>query len=146
MPLAILLAIVGGAALVVQNALMVTIARGGVSLTGALFVNSAVGLFLLGMIETWRGGPGFAIDLAGRAQYWFLLPGILGTAFVFASLYGYRHQGAATTIVLVVAAQLVTGLAFDAAGLTGTARAITAERIVGVALLFAGAFLVVRGR
>jgi transporter family-2 protein len=146
MPLAILLAIVGGAALVVQNAIMVTIARSGVSLTGALFVNSAVGLLLLGLIETWRGGPGFAIDLAARAQYWFLLPGILGTAFVFASLYGYRHQGAATTIVLVVAAQLVTGLAFDATGLTGTARAITAERIIGVALLFAGAFLVVRGR
>jgi bacterial/archaeal transporter family-2 protein len=146
MPLAILLAIVGGAALVVQNAIMASIARSGVSLTGALFVNSAIGLCLLGMIESWRAGPGFAIDLAGRAQWWFILPGLLGTAFVFASLYGYRHQGAATTIVLIVAAQLATGLAFDAAGLTGTARAITAERMIGVALLFAGAFLVVRSR
>jgi bacterial/archaeal transporter family-2 protein len=146
MPLAILLAIVGGAALVVQNAIMAAITRSGVSLTGALFVNSLVGLTLLAIIETWRAGPTFALDLAGRAQLWYVLPGLLGTAFVFASLYGYRHMGATTTIVLIVAAQLTTGLLFDAAGLTGASRALTLERVLGVLLLFAGAFLVVRAR
>jgi bacterial/archaeal transporter family-2 protein len=145
MPLAILLAIVGGAALVVQNAIMASITRSGVSLTGALFVNSLVGISLLAVIETWRA-PGFALDLAGRAQLWYVLPGLLGTAFVFASLYGYRHMGATTTIVLIVAAQLSTGVLFDALGLTGEARIPNALRILGVLLLFAGAYLVVRTR
>jgi bacterial/archaeal transporter family-2 protein len=75
-----------------------------------------------------------------------VLPGLLGTAFVFASLYGYRHMGATTTIVLIVAAQLTTGVLFDAFGLTGEARTPNVVRFLGVLLLFAGAFLVVRAR
>ena len=91
-----------------------------------------------------RHGPAFALDLLPRARLWFLLPGLLGTFFVFASLYGYRHQGASATIVLVVAAQLVTGLALDGMGFTGAARPIAPPTLIGAALLLLGTALVVR--
>jgi hypothetical protein len=55
-----------------------------------------------------------------------------------------KHQGAAATIVLVVAAQVVTGLVLDAMGLTGAARPIGAQTRLGAALLVCGAVLVVR--
>jgi bacterial/archaeal transporter family-2 protein len=144
MSAAIVLALASGASLAVQYAIMLAVTTRGVSLASALLVNSLVGLVVLGAIETSRDGPRFIIEIVARAKPWFVLPGLLGTFFVFASLYGYQHQGAAATIVLVVAAQLATGLVLDGLGLTGTARPIGGETLLGAALLVTGAVLVVR--
>jgi transporter family-2 protein len=141
---AIVLALAGGAALAVQYAIMLAVMERGVGLASALIVNSAVGLLALCMVEATRAGPHFVLEIAARARPWFALPGLLGTFFVFASLYGYKHQGAAATIVLVVAAQLVTGMVLDGLGLTGAVRPIGAATLLGAGLLVAGAFLVVR--
>ena len=138
------LSLLAGTAIVVQNAVMVAMAARGIGLTGALLFNSLVGVSLLIAIEAGRGGTGFASALLAQARPWFVLPGLLGTLFVFASLYGYRHQGATATIVLIVAAQLAAGLLFDALGVTAAARPPSAERLVGIALVLAGAVLVLR--
>ncbi|WP_167858583.1 DMT family transporter [Methylobacterium nonmethylotrophicum] len=149
---AALLCLVAGAALVVQNALMGAMAARGAGLTGALLCNSLVGLSLLGLVEAWRSGPGFPLRLIERAEPWFLLPGLLGTLFVAASLYGYRQQGATVTVALVVAGQLAAGIAGDAAGLTGRRVGVNPdsslgwETWLGAALLLAGAVLILRGR
>jgi transporter family-2 protein len=141
---AIFLALAGGASLAMQNAIMLAVMERGVGLTSALLVNSVIGLIVLGGIETSRGGPQFVMEIVARAKPWFVLPGLLGTFFVLASLYGYKHQGAAATIVLVVAAQLVTGLILDGLGLTGAARSVGVQTLFGAALLVTGALLVVR--
>jgi transporter family-2 protein len=143
-PSAVVLALAAGASLALQYTIMLAVMERGIGAVSALLINSLVGLVLLVGIETARLGPSFALDLLARARLWFLLPGLLGTFFVFASLYGYRHQGAATTIVLVVAGQLVMGLALDGMGLTGAARPIAPHTLIGVALLLLGTALVVR--
>lgn len=140
------LSLLAGAAIVVQNALMTAMAARGLGLTGALLCNSVVGVTLLIVVVLAQGGPAVALTALARAEVWFLAPGILGTLFVFASLHGYRHQGATATIVLLVAGQLATGLALDAAGVTGGGRSLTPDRLLGVVLLLAGVFLVVRSR
>jgi transporter family-2 protein len=43
---------------------------------------------------------------------------LLGSFFVFASISGYQNVGAATTIAVLVASQLVGGLAMDIFALT----------------------------
>jgi transporter family-2 protein len=141
---AILLALAGGAALAIQNVIMAAVVGRGVGFIGTLFINSAVGLIVLAAMETIRSGPAFALDIAAQAKPWFVLPGLLGTFFVFAGVFGYRHLGAAPTIMLIVAAQLAMGIALDALGLTGGARPIEVQTLVGAALLVAGAFLVLR--
>ncbi|WP_162561403.1 DMT family transporter [Methylobacterium terrae] len=143
---AALLCLVAGAALVLQNALMGAIVARGTGLTGALLCNSLVGLSLLGLVEAWRSGPAFPLRLIERAEPWFLVPGLLGTLVVAASLYGYRQQGATVTVALVVAGQLAAGIAGDAAGLTGRRGALGVETWIGAALLVAGAVLILRGR
>jgi transporter family-2 protein len=141
---AIFLALAGGASLAVQYAIMVAVTERGVGFASVLLINSVVGLIVLGGIETSRGGPQFVMEILARAKPWFVLPGLLGTFFVFASLYGYKHQGAAATIALVVAAQLVTGLMLDGMGVTGAARSIGVQTLLGAAFLVTGALLVVR--
>ncbi|PIK68949.1 hypothetical protein CS379_32340 [Methylobacterium frigidaeris] len=143
---AVLLCLVAGAALVIQNALMGAIVARGTGLTGALLCNSLVGLTLLGLVEVWRSGPAFPLRLAERAEPWFLVPGLLGTLVVAASLYGYRQQGATVTVALVVAGQLAAGIAGDAMGLTGRKGGLGPETWIGAALLVVGAVLILRGR
>ena len=141
---AVLLADAAGAALAIQNAIMVAVVDRGVGFIGTLIINSTIGLVVLAAIETIRSGPGFAVDIITRAKPWFVLPGLLGTFFVFAGVFGYRQLGAATTIVLIVAAQLAMGIALDAMGLTVGARPIGMQMLLGAALLVTGAWLVVR--
>jgi bacterial/archaeal transporter family-2 protein len=144
MPTAVLLALAGGAALAMQNAIMGAVVGRGVDFTGTLIINSTIGLVVLVTIAAIRSGSAFAADIAAHAKPWFVLPGLLGTFFVFAGVFGYRHLGAATTIVLIVAAQLATGVALDAIGLTGASRPIGLQTLLGAALLVTGALLVVR--
>jgi bacterial/archaeal transporter family-2 protein len=143
-PSAIVLALAAGASLALQYTIMLAIMERGIGPIRALFINSLVGLVLLAGIEFARQGPSFATELAARARLWFVLPGLLGTFFVFASLYGYEHQGAAATTVLVVAAQLVTGILLDQMGLTGATRPFDLLTLVGAVLLVFGAIIVVR--
>ena len=59
-----------------------------------------------------RGVAGFQ-ELALSVKWWTLIPGLLGSFFVFASISGYQNVGAATTIAVLVASQLVGGLIMD---------------------------------
>lgn len=132
------LVMVAGLALVAQNLLMTGAARD-LGTLGALVVNSAVGLMLLGSLLLGQGGAS-ALGLALRP--WHLLPGLLGTFFVFASLTGYRTLGAAPTIALLVTSQLIGGLGVDV--LRG--GTIPTVSLIGGALLVVGCWLVLSAR
>lgn len=107
------LLVAAGAALVVQNLLMTRITGAASSALIALLMNSAVGLVLLSVLLLRKAGIGGIIEIAGMVRSWYVIPGLLGTFFVFASLTGYQNLGAAPTISILVASQLLFGLAWD---------------------------------
>ena len=141
---ATILAISAGAAIAVQNVVMVAMLGRGVGLVGALLLNSTVGIAILIAIELARGGLFFPAALFARFELWFLVPGVLGTGYVFASLLSYAKQGATMTIVSIVAAQLSTGLLLDAAGLVTSPRLPSSSQLAGLCFLLIGVMLVLK--
>lgn len=137
------LLVAAGAALVVQNLLMAKITGAASSVLVALLMNSAVGLVLLSALILRKTGINGLSEIAGMFRLWFVIPGILGTFFVYASITGYQSVGAAPTIATLVTSQLLFGLAWD----MSRSNSLTSNGIlpaaIGVALLVAGAILIV---
>jgi transporter family-2 protein len=77
---------------------------------------------------------------------WYALgAGILGLIVVSAISYTIPRLGLTTTVVLVVAGQLLVGLLIDHYGLLGTAiRPIDLSRLLGIVVVFLGVWLIVR--
>ncbi|MCA0848494.1 DMT family transporter [Salipiger thiooxidans] len=138
----LLLLVVAGSALVLQNALMLEARTVSGSVWVALWLNSAVGLVVLTITALATDGTEAFARLAQGRLWVFLLPGLLGTLFVFASLTGYARVGATLTISALVASQVVAGLGFDLWRGTSVAPA----QIAGLALLVAGVALVFGAR
>lgn len=87
----------------------------------------------------------------GRLGSWQQLPwyalgaGAFGLVLISAISYTIPRLGAATTITLVVAGQLIVALLLDHFGLLGMAvRPFQLSRLVGIAVVFAGVWLLVR--
>ena len=141
-PLIVALLVAGGAAIVAQNLLMAQMTAGASTVLIALVMNSAVGLVALSILLVGRSGLAGISETFGAVGIWSILPGLLGSFFVFASIVGYRRLGAAATISILVASQLIFGLALDMArsDVTGVQGWIAA--IAGAGLLVSGAFLV----
>ncbi|ENI9448408.1 DMT family transporter, partial [Shigella sonnei] len=77
-------------------------------------------------------------------RWWTLIPGLLGSFFVFASISGYQNVGAATTIAVLVASQLIGGLMLDIFRSHGVPLRALFGPICGAILLVVGAWLVAR--
>ena len=84
-------------------------------------------------------------EATGRALLCAAASGLLG-AFILGSIVVAANRGGlAQTLSLVIASQLVFGLAIDRLGVFGpAAQGIGLLKIVGVALILAGGILVVR--
>ena len=84
-------------------------------------------------------------EASGRALLCALASGLLG-AFILASIVLAANRGGlAQTLSLVIASQLVFGLAVDRLGVFGpTAHSLGLLKILGVLLILAGGILVVR--
>ena len=105
--------IAAGIGLVVQNTLMVRITQSSSTILIAMLLNSLVGIVLFVSILWFKQGmEGFG-ELVSSVRWWTLIPGLLGSFFVFASISGYQNVGAATTIAVLVASQLIGGLMLD---------------------------------
>ncbi|MFO1104970.1 MAG: DMT family transporter [Amaricoccus sp.] len=93
---------------------------------------------------------GRAADL-GRAivapvPWWVFLAGLVGMAFVLGAVVIAPKIGSAAFFISVVAGQLIGATIADQFGLLGLAtRPISLERLLGLALVLAGAVLVQRG-
>lgn len=135
-----------GLCLVLQNLLMVRITLSASTVLVALVINSAVGLTLLLSLLLLRNGPGGVAEAVSALRAWAFLPGLLGSFFVFAGILGYQRLGAAPTIAVLVASQLVAGLAADQLKPGAPALSAQALPLLGALLLVAGAVLVARGR
>lgn len=137
-----LLLVAAGLALILQNLLMSATTERASSVLIPLVMNSTVGLGLLGGLLLWQGGVGTLREMVTMARPLHAVPGLLGSFFVFASLTGYRHIGAAPTIAILVSSQLMFGLGADL--LRG--GDLQPLPILGVMLLIIGSCLVVFGK
>lgn len=140
--LLVLLLAAAGIAQALQNLLLGAMLARGLPPVAALALNSAVGLALLLGLNLMLYGPAMASTVTQAWRWWFLLPGLLGTLVVFALLLGYARLGATIPSATVIAGQLLAAAALDAAGLTARSAPMGPTTWLGLALLLAGALLV----
>lgn len=136
--------IAAGIGLVVQNMLMVRITQSASTILIAMLLNSLVGIVLFVSILLIKHGLAGFQELAANVKWWTLIPGLLGSFFVFASISGYQYVGAATTIAVLVASQLIGGLAMDILRHQGIPWRALVGPVCGAVMLVVGAWLVAR--
>jgi transporter family-2 protein len=136
--------VAAGIGLVVQNTIMVRITQSSSTILIAMLLNSLVGIVLFVSILLIKHGLTGAQELVHSIKWWTLIPGLLGSFFVFASISGYQYIGAATTIAVLVASQLIGGLVMDVVRSQGIPWRALVGPVCGAVLLVIGAWLVAR--
>jgi bacterial/archaeal transporter family-2 protein len=111
----------------------------------AAFVSFALGTIVLAVIAALaKGGLGQVAGARGLSWY-YLTGGVLGAFYVTTVLVTVRSLGAGPVVAATIAGQLGASVVIDQFGLLGVARSpITAGKVLGVALLALGVFLIVR--
>lgn len=113
----------------------------------AALVNFAVGLLILTVIVAVAAGGFGGLREIPSVPWWALLGGACGVAVVTSSIFAVGHLGAGGVTAAVVAGQLTASVLIDRLGLFGvTEQPITAGKLVGIALLGVGVYLIVRER
>jgi transporter family-2 protein len=110
----------------------------------AASISFTIGTLLLVAIT---GVTGSEVKLAEAAKlpWYYFLGGVLGAAYVTTVLITVRTLGAGGVTAATIAGQLSTSVLLDRAGAFGLPeKQVTLARLVGVALLAAGVFLIVR--
>jgi bacterial/archaeal transporter family-2 protein len=110
----------------------------------AALISFSVGTIVLLGIVAVTGQLG-DISGIGHVRWYYLLGGLLGAAYVTTVLLTVRTLGAGGVTAATVAGQLTTAMVIDRLGVFGLhERPITAARVLGVLLLFAGTALVIK--
>ena len=136
--------IAAGIGLVIQNTLMVRITQSASTILVAMLLNSLVGIVLFVSILLIKHGLAGVSELVATIKWWTLIPGLLGSFFVFASISGYQYVGAATTIAVLVASQLIGGLVMDVMRSQGVPWRALVGPVCGAVMLIVGAWLVAK--
>jgi len=112
----------------------------------AAFVSFAIGTAVLAVIAGLaRGGFGQISEIGSIPGWHYLLGGILGAAYVTTVLVTVRTLGAGGVTAATIAGQLAMSVIVDHKGWLGVDRdPITATKLLGIALLAGGTFLIVR--
>jgi transporter family-2 protein len=111
----------------------------------AAFLSFAIGtLALLVIASLAKGGLG-GIGHATDVPWYYLTGGLLGVAYVSTVLVTVRTLGAGGVTAATIAGQLTLAVIIDQLGILHVAqKPITVARIVGIVLLAAGVYLIVR--
>jgi len=90
------------------------------------------------------------INQGGRIREWSALPwyvylaGPLGIVIITSIGFAIPRIGLASTLTLIVVSQLIIGVVFDNFGWLAAVRPIDLPRLLGIALLFLGTWIVLR--
>jgi len=138
----VLIGLVGGVAVGLQGPLTSLMSQH-VGVMESVFIihvggTIAAGAILLLMgnnnLANWRGVPWYALGA-----------GVLGLVILSAVSYTIPRLGVTPTVTLIIAAQLTLGAILDHYGLLGAhLRPMDWTRLVGIAVLFLGTWLMVR--
>src|SRR2546423_9728441 len=90
-------------------------------------------------------GSGANLSSASKLPWYYFTGGALGAAYVTTVLVSVRTLGAGGVTAATIAGQLSTAVVLDRLGAFGLPeKQVTLARVMGVALLAAGGFLIVR--
>jgi transporter family-2 protein len=113
---------------------------------GAASVNFLIGTVCI-LLITFAFAGGFAGDGDASTPPWYywVIGGLGGVAIVVTTLVAVRELGAGGVTAAVIAGQLTLSVVLDRLGVLGLdERAVTWEKVLGIALLAAGTVLIVR--
>lgn len=113
---------------------------------GAASVNFLVGTLLVVVLTfAFAGGIRGGEGAEPLAWYYWVFGGFAGVAIVLTTLITVRELGAGGVTAATIAGQLTLSVVLDRVGALGLEeRAITWDKLLGIALLAAGTVLVVR--
>ena len=137
-----LIGLAGGVAVGFQGPLASMIG-GRIGIMESIFIVHLGGMLASGLVLLLRGYNNLG---AWRTVPWYALgAGVFGLVVIGAVNYTIPRLGIAGTITLVVVGQLLVGLIADHFGLLeATVRPIDLARLLGVALLLLGTWLIMR--
>jgi len=111
----------------------------------AATVSFAIGTVVLATIVMLGSGGFGDVGEARHLSWYYLSGGVLGAAYVTTVLVTVRSLGAGGVTAATIAGQLTMAMVVDELGILGVEKhTLSWDRIVGVLLLAAGTFLVVR--
>ncbi len=141
----LLLALVAGVLVAVQAPTNAILAKASGSPVVAAFISFFVGTIALGALVAATSGRVFAPEF--RDVPWYAwVGGLYGAVFVAVAAFAAPRIGVGVLLTAAIAGQLLAALILDHFGFFGLPRQpVNLTRIVGVALVLAGAVLVRRG-
>ena len=143
--LPIMLAIVAGFCVVIQQVLNTSLRVAVNSAAWSGFISYAVGVACMALLALALREPIPSAGVIARIPWWAWSGGFFGAVFIGLAIVLVPQLGAATFIALLVTGQMIASLAFDHFGWLGLAqRSVDAPRLIGVALLIAGVVLIRR--
>lgn len=141
--LAVALTAAAGGLIALQPAINAGLGKETGNLAAAL-ISFAVGTLLLAAIVT-LAGEGGRLGSVADVPWHYLLGGILGAAYVTTALITVSEVGAGGVAAATITGQLTASVVIDRLGVLGLQETpLGWERILGVCLLLAGTFLIVR--
>ncbi|BAZ13334.1 hypothetical protein NIES4071_51730 [Calothrix sp. NIES-4071] len=139
----ILSALIGGAILPVQVALNTLLRRYVGEPMQVTFISYLAGTLASLVICTFAQYPFPALTTLSQTSWWMWIGGCLGTLYVWSTIFATPNIGAALTLGLTIAGQMIAALLLDHYGAIGlTKYSASPERITGVVLVILGVSLV----
>ena len=142
--LAFVVMVVAGALVAMQAPINSALGRAVGSFQAAAwsFTVGLIALVCLAAITGGLGTPGRARELE---WYYVVGGGLIGASYVTSVLMRVRALGAGGVTAATIAGQLTMAVVVDRAGILGLEqRGLTFQRVMGIALLAAGTFLILR--
>lgn len=139
------LSLLGGTLIALQAAVNTRLAAGlgspvVASLVSASITTVSLLLYCLLAKTTLPGSAAIA-----QTPWWAWLGGLVGAVFLTIVIICTQNLGVAAVMVLIVAAQMIASLLIDHFAVTGLpAHPFTVSRLIGVALIIGGVWLVER--
>jgi bacterial/archaeal transporter family-2 protein len=141
----ILLTIVAGVAIIIQQALNAYLRTAIGSAAWSGVVSYLVGLVAIAAFAIVLREPLPSAGVVAGSPWWAWSGGVFGAIFISLAILLIPQLGAATFIALLVAGQMLTSLLLDHYGWLGLEqRSVDLPRLIGVALLIAGVVLIRR--
>ena len=142
---AVLLTVVAGGLIALQAPINSTLGKA-VGTFPASSISFAIGTLALVAIALLVGGGYARLGEVSNLSVVYLTGGVLGAIYVTTVLVTVRALGAGGATAATITGQLAMSVAIDRAGVLGLEQQpLSAQRLIGVALLAAGTYLVVRG-
>jgi bacterial/archaeal transporter family-2 protein len=141
--LAVLLTAAAGGLIALQAPINSGLGKATGGLPAAL-VSFSVGAMALAVIVVLSGKAG-GLHSTFDVSWYYLIGGLLGAVYVITALTLVSSIGAGGLAAATVTGQLTASVAIDRLGLFGLDQvALSPERLLGIGLLLAGTFLIIR--